>query len=99
VVQPLLQPVLDLGKTAAAQSETRAPAGADDARHDRHVVADDIVKEERRVRLVDESRDVTDIDRLPDVSEFLLCAQPLQEPPEILAFVHASFLDRFPVSR
>jgi hypothetical protein len=87
-VDALLEPELDLGKFAAAQRNGGAPARADDPRHDRHVVADDVVEIERLVGLVDQRRDVTDVHRLTDVGELFLLAQPVQEPAEIFLLKH-----------
>jgi hypothetical protein len=41
------------------------------------------VEEERFVGLIDERRDVTDVDGLSDVDEFLRVAKPIEELPEV----------------
>src|SRR6185436_17755209 len=50
----------------------------------RHVVTDDVVKIERGLGLVDQRRDVADVDCLPDIDEFALLPQPVEELAEVL---------------
>jgi hypothetical protein len=42
------------------------------------------VEEERGFRLVDQGRDVADVDRLPQVDQFARLPQPVEELAEIL---------------
>ena len=88
VVDAAAQLLLDLAVFGAAQSHDRALARADDAGHDRHFVADDVVKKQRLVGLVDERRDMADVHRLPDVDELFGFAQAFEEFTEV--FFHPS---------
>ena len=78
--------MLDLGERLAAERHRRALAGADDAGNDRNVVADHVVEIERRLRLVDQSGDVADVDRLMQVDELAVLPQTVEELAEI--FLH-----------
>ena len=84
MVDALLELRLDLAIVRAAHRQDGAAARADEARDHRHVVADDVVEEERLVGLVDERRDMPDVDRLPQVDELAPGAQPLDEAAESL---------------
>src|SRR6185312_14080643 len=88
MIDRLLQLCLDLRIGLAAHRHDGALARADDAGDDRHVVADHLVEVERRLCLVDESRDVADVDRLVQVYELAALPQPFQELAESL--VHHS---------
>jgi hypothetical protein len=57
-------------------------ARADETRDHRHVVAHRAVKAERLVGLIDQRRNVPDVDRLADVDELACGAQPLDELAE-----------------
>ena len=61
-----------------------ALARADDAGHDRHVVADDLVEEERGLGLVHQSGDMADVHGLVQVDEIPGLPQAVEELAEIL---------------
>ncbi len=90
----MTQAVLDLAVVAAPHPHDRALARADDPGHDRHVVADHVVEEERLVGLIDERRDVADIDGLPDVEHLAARAQALEEFAEALFHRHLFYLTK-----
>jgi hypothetical protein len=91
VVDALLELELDLGKAAATERQAGATAGTDDSRNHRHVVADHVMEEQRSLGLIHQRGDVADVHRLPDVDEFLLGAQPLEELPEVLVLYIGHF--------
>ena len=68
-IDRLLQLVLDLPIGLAAERHDGALARADDAGHHRHVVAGDVVEEERGLGLVHQGRDMADIHRLMQVDD------------------------------
>src|SRR5262249_27175006 len=76
--------VLDLAIGLAAERRDRALARANEAGNHRHVVADHVVEIERSIRLIDQRRDVADIDRLMQVDELADLPQTLKELAEIL---------------
>jgi hypothetical protein len=76
--------VLDLAEILAAHRHGGAFFGADDAGHHRHVVADHIMEIECGLGLVDQRRDVADIDRLMQVHKLTRLPQPVQKLAEIL---------------
>ncbi len=75
---------LDLLVGVAAHSQDGAFARADDPRYHRHVVADHLVEKERGLGLVDQRRDMADVDRLMQVDELARLAQTVEELAEIL---------------
>ena len=77
ISENLLQPSAELARRLRA----------DDARHDRHVVADHVVEVERRLGLIDQRRDVSDVDRLPDVGQLLRARRRSEELAEVLVLV------------
>ena len=78
--------VLDLAISLAAERHDGALARADDAGDHRHVVADHLMEKERGLGLVDQRRDVADIDRLMQVDKLARLPQPVEELAEI--FLH-----------
>ena len=78
---------LKLAEFLAAERHGRALLGADDAGHDRHVVADDLMEEERGLGLIHQSGDMADVDRLVQVDEFALLPQPVEKLAEV--FLHS----------
>ena len=78
--------LLDLGESLAAERHGGALAGADDAGHHRHRVADHVMEIERGLGLIDQRGDVADIDRLMQVDQLALLPQPVEELAEI--FLH-----------
>jgi hypothetical protein len=80
--------LLDLGEGLTAERHGGALAGADDAGHHRHGVADHVVEIERRFRLIDQRGDMADIDRLMQVDELAVLLQPVEELAEV--FLHES---------
>ena len=76
--------VLDLAEGLAAHRHDGALLRADDAGHHRHVVADHVVEKERGLGLVDQRRDVADVDRLVQVDQLARLPQPVEELAEIL---------------
>ncbi len=76
--------VLDLLVGLAAHSDDGALARPDDAGHHRNLVADHVVEEERGLGLIDQRRDMADVDRLVQVDELARLAQPVEELAEIL---------------
>jgi len=83
-LDPLPQLVFQLAEGLAAERHHGAFARADDAGHDRHVVADHLVEIERGLGLVDQRRDMADVDRLVQVDELARLAQAVEELAEIL---------------
>src|SRR5947207_32428 len=81
-------PMISLGSAPMLSALARA----DDARHHRHVVADDVVKEERGLCLVDQGGDVPDVDRLAQVDELAVAAQAVEELAE--TFLHGGLRAR-----
>ena len=79
LIDGVFQLVLDLAIGLAAHRHDGALLRADDARDHRHVVADDIVKQQRLVRLVDQRRDMADIDRLLQIDQLARIAQTDRE--------------------
>ena len=86
------QLLLDVGVTFHAEADRDALARANQARHDRDVVAHDVMKQQRLVRLVDERRDVAAVDRVFDVLELARGAQAFQQSAKRFAFVHMALL-------
>src|SRR5215831_11788458 len=84
MVDALLQLQLDLAIGLDPHGDDRALARADDAGDDRYGVTDDIVEKERLVRLIDEGRDMADIDRLLEIDELARVAQAVEKMPKIL---------------
>ena len=76
--------VLDLAIGLAAERHDGALARADDAGDHRHVVADHLVEIERGLGLIDQRRDVADVDRLMQVDELAGLPQAVEELAEIL---------------
>ena len=76
--------MLDLAEVLAAHRHGGALFRADDAGNHRHVVADHLVEIERGLGLIDQRRDVADVDRLVQVDELARLPQPVQELAEIL---------------
>ncbi len=74
----------DLAEISAAERHDGTLASADNAGDDRHVVADHVVEIERRLRLVDQRRDVADIDRLMQVDKLAVLPQAVEKLAEIL---------------
>ena len=85
-----LELLLDLAIGLAAQRHGGALARADDPGHHRDVVADHVVEEERRARLVDQRRDMADVHGLMQVDELAVLAQTVEELAEV--FLHRSRL-------
>ena len=81
--------VLDLAEGLAAHRHGGALFRADDAGHHRHVVADHLVEIERGLGLIDQRRDVADVDRLVQVDKLARLPQPVQELAEILFHINA----------
>ena len=81
-----LELVLDFSVRIAAERHGGALARADDAGHERHVVADDAMEEQRRLGLVHQGGDVPDIHRLMDIDQFAGLAQAIEKLTEI--FLH-----------
>ena len=75
--------VLDLAEGLAAHRHGGALFRADDAGDHRHVVADHLVEKERGLGLIDQRRDVADVDRLVQVDELARLPQPVEELAEI----------------
>ena len=92
LVDRRLELVLDLAIGLAAQRHDGALARADDAGDHRHVVADDVVEIERGIGLVDQRRDMADVDRLVQVDEFAGLPQAVEELAEI--FLHPTASER-----
>jgi hypothetical protein len=84
IVDRLLELQLDIAIGLRAHADHGALARADDAGHDRHVVADDVVEQQRLVRLIDQGGDMADVDRLLEVDQLVLFPQAVEELPEIL---------------
>jgi hypothetical protein len=83
--------LLDLGKILAAQRHGGALARADDAGHHRHVVADHVMEKERGLGLIDQRRDVADIDRLVQVDQLAVLAQAIEKLAEIFLHCQRAF--------
>ena len=79
-----LELVLDLPIALAAERHRGAVAGADDAGHHRHVVADHVVEQQRGLGLVHQGRDVPDVHRLVQVDKFAILPQAIEKLAEIL---------------
>ena len=78
--------VLDLAEILAAHRGDGALLRTDDAGDDRHVVADHIVEIERGLRLIDQRRDVPDVDRLVQVDQLPRPPHPVEKSAK--PFVH-----------
>ena len=76
--------MLDLAEILAAHRHSGPLFGANDAGHDRHVVADHLVEEERGLGLIHQGGDVADVHRLVQIDQFSRLPQPVQELAEIL---------------
>ena len=79
VLDAALQFVFDVAIGGAAQRHDGALLGADDARHHRHVVTNHVMKHQRLVGLIDQSRNMTAVHRLVHVDQFAFGAQALEE--------------------
>jgi hypothetical protein len=86
VVDRVPELALDLAVARAPDRHGGALARADEAGDDRDVVADHVVKTERGLGLVGERGDMADVDRLMQVDQLALLAQPIEKLAEI--FLH-----------
>ena len=84
MIDAVTQALLDLAVLGAPHGHDGTLARADDARHHRHVVADDVVKKQRLVGLIDQRGDVADIDRLLHVDHMAAATQAVEELAKIL---------------
>src|SRR5690349_13865804 len=76
--------VLDLPIAVATERGDGAFAGADEAGDHRQLVADHVVEIERRVGLVDERRDMANVDGLMQIDKVARLPQAIKKLAEIL---------------
>jgi hypothetical protein len=80
--------LFDIAVTLDPHADRHALARTDQAGHDRHVIAEHAMKHERLVALIDQRCDMAAIDRLMNIGELILRAQPVQVLAEGFTFVH-----------
>ena len=83
MIDTLAQALFDLAVLGAAHRHDGALTRANDARHHRHVVANDVVKKQRFVGLIHQRGNVADIDRLTHVDHFSGATQAVEKFAEI----------------
>ena len=87
IVDAMLQHLLDVGVVVASHREHRTLLRADDAREQRHLIADHVMKQQCLIALIDQRADVANVDRLPDVDQLVCGAQAIEETAKILVHV------------